>query len=620
MQPSVDVRSQIFLESSGRVATAPWHAPGNVHILSWALNWAKGGTIESDISLVMLAIWLRQAGCSTLGIAGLLCRTAALRAASMCRGSLNDEDKLAWIEDQDRLIRFLSSVDSDDGEFRWLVPLPEPNIERIIRSYCRKGDVSPDHLDELEREVSALLPEIDRVEKEYLDAHPTAMPLMRNGDRCPTLFFQSKTSTRTIVRLLALMRGRVEEECDKAFPPDPRNNEVNLFLDLCRAALRHGYPRSADTVGFLDAATGLPGCFSGDTHHPLHVSLAAHARHNQPMRFNAGVDTNHCVELWLVNALRKTWRWSTLVHVLQSASPVLRPLLAVLVRRGVLPACDLPDELEPSSQLREMWGENALSWEEVVRQRPDLGAHVDELEQAFQAQGERRRAQATPAPSGAAACQSCGGCVSGERVACVSCSKHARLTRRHVSTRNQLHVAEFAVPEDDLMREHSSQRLPEPALPPPPLALERATLRTVDEFALGIAAPPLLPPPCLEPSPRGYRIGSYTDACDNCGDTEFLVNGGLCRACDDFEVKYGKPRPENRHGTHTGQCMVCKEHKRLVSRNRPCDDCYQDELSRFDRSKPQACAGCGRKDKVSKSTGRCLAFDGKGGFVSTQST
>ncbi|EJT48842.1 hypothetical protein A1Q1_02177 [Trichosporon asahii var. asahii CBS 2479] len=64
-----------------------------------------------------------------------------------------------------------------------------------------------------------------------------------------------------------------------------------------------------------------------------------------------------------------------------------------------------------------------------------------------------------------------------------------------------------------------------------------------------------------------------------------------------------------------GQCMVCKEHKRLVSRNRPCDDCYQDELSRFDRPKPQACAGCGRKDKVSKSTGRCLAFDGKGGFT-----
>lgn len=512
----------------------------------------------------------------------------------MCRGSLNEEDKLAWMEDFEQLQRFLSegADDGDDGEFKWLSTLPDPDIERVIRNYCHRGDASPDHLDELEEALLRMPPEIDRLEKEFLDAHPTATPLMRNERGCPTLFFQRKTPTRSIVRLLAQMRCRVEEDCDKAFPPDPRNEELSLLLDLVRAALRHGYQRSSDVVGFLDPATGLPGCFSGDSNHPLQVSLASHARHNQPMRFNAGAETNHCVELWLVNALRKTWRWSTLVHVLRSAAPVLRPLLRSLVHREVLPQCELPQEFEPSSHLRDMWGENALSWDEVVRQRPDLTAHVDELENAFRETDERRRAAVTLAKSGEAACRDCGAGVSGQRVACPSCLKHARLSSRHATTRNQLHNAELTVPEHDLQRQLDSPTSSESTAPSPPAEINHDALRAVDLAALGLHSPsvPLLS--CLETAPRGYRIGSYADACDNCGDTEFLVIGGLCRACNDFEIKYGKPRPESRHGTYTGECMVCHEHKRLVSRNRPCDECYQGERSRFDRRKPQKCASC----------------------------
>lgn len=37
-----------------------------------------------------------------------------------------------------------------------------------------------------------------------------------------------------------------------------------------------------------------------------------------------------------------------------------------------------------------MWGENALSWDEVVGQRPGLASHIDELEKAFQEADERR--------------------------------------------------------------------------------------------------------------------------------------------------------------------------------------------------------------------------------------
>lgn len=86
----------------------------------------------------------------------------------------------------------------------------------------------------------------------------------------------------------------------------------------------------------MDLAKGLPGCFSGDGRHPLQVSLASHARHRQPLSLNAGPDTNHAVELWLVNHLRKTWRWSTLVLLLGSASSALVPTLEVLVQRGLL--------------------------------------------------------------------------------------------------------------------------------------------------------------------------------------------------------------------------------------------------------------------------------------------
>lgn len=215
----------------------------NVHVLPWALNWAKAGSNESDLALVILAIALRQAGESTAGIAGLLCRTAAMRAASMGRESLSNEDKEAWVEDHEQLRQFMSSVDTGEeggegGSFRWLVPLPEPDIEAVILNYCRRGGSSPSHLDELEQDLDRTLAEINQIEEEYLLAHPTATPLMRNEHGTPVLFFHRKTPTRSILRLLAEIRGRIDGDCDYIFPPAPGSSEMSILLDLVRVALR----------------------------------------------------------------------------------------------------------------------------------------------------------------------------------------------------------------------------------------------------------------------------------------------------------------------------------------------------------------------------------------------
>lgn len=196
----------------------------------------------------------------------------------MGRESLSNEDKEAWVEDHEQLRQFMSSVDTGEeggegGSFRWLVSLPEPDIEAVILNYCRRGDTSPSHLDELEQDLDRTLAEINQIEEESLLAHPTATPLMRNEHGTPVLFFHPKTPTRSILRLLAEIRGLIDDDCDYMFPPAPGNCEMSILLDLVRVALRQGYRRSPDVVGFVDLATGLPGCFSGDGRHPLQVSL-----------------------------------------------------------------------------------------------------------------------------------------------------------------------------------------------------------------------------------------------------------------------------------------------------------------------------------------------------------
>lgn len=62
MQPTVDLRRQIFRDPSGRPAPMPWHAPGNVTAMPWAMNFSKRGGLEENLLLIMLAIALRQAG------------------------------------------------------------------------------------------------------------------------------------------------------------------------------------------------------------------------------------------------------------------------------------------------------------------------------------------------------------------------------------------------------------------------------------------------------------------------------------------------------------------------------------------------------------------------------
>lgn len=319
-----------------------------------------------------------------------------------------------------------------------------------------------------------------------------------------------------------------------------------------------------------------------------------------------------------MNHLRKSWRFATLVRLLGSATSTLGPLLEVLVRRGRLPSCRL-DPFEPTPELTEAWEFNCLTWDEIVRLRPSLAEEVRLLEAVFQADEQHRRAGVAAAAPGAPACDQCGGGLTGDRVTCPPCLRHKRLSKAHAATRRQLDAAAFNLGASQRNPEPAaSSRVPSPsptAVPLPPLALNLSALRSEDRVALGVDVPSSTMS-CLEPAPRGYRIGSYAEACDNCGETQLLVNGGLCRACDDYQRKYGASRPEHRHGTTVGECVMCHEHKRLVSRRRPCNECYQDERSRYDATVAKRCVGCGQGEKAIATTGWTLAFDCRGGVVS----
>lgn len=76
---------------------------------------------------------------------------------------------------------------------QWLSLLALPNIERFIRNHCTTRASTPEELDALEYELVRIMPQIDQIEADHLRRYPSATPLMRHGDRCPTLFFQAAT-------------------------------------------------------------------------------------------------------------------------------------------------------------------------------------------------------------------------------------------------------------------------------------------------------------------------------------------------------------------------------------------------------------------------------------------
>lgn len=199
-----------------------------------------------------------------------------------------------------------------------------------------------------------------------------------------------------------------------------------------------------------------------------------------------------------------------------------------------------------------------------------------------------------------------------DRSTCVACMRHSTLTANHDLTIRRLRSARLAV-------QPFSQPTPTPRSPPgpsSPLVPSTRTLRPLDWLCLGLDVADADESAPVELAPSGFSLGSYSQERLNCGDIEYLLNGGICRTCDNYVRRYGVPRPDYLDPPPCGVCIVCGEEKRLASRRCPCHDCNRDELSRVDRDSPRRCAGCGRREKQFGTPGWSKMNDGRGGWVS----
>lgn len=278
----------------------------------------------------------------------------------------------------------------------------------------------------------------------------------------------------------------------------------------------------------MDSATGLPGCFSGAASHPLAVSFASHARHRQPIRANTGGHTNYCVELWQVNLLRKSWRWSTLVHALQLAADVLGNLLAVLVKhRIVAPGTEL--QFHPSRELYDAWSRKGLSNEGFVPQRPSLAGQ--QLTDAYLDEEAESLGQVTVASSDEPACDVCDRAVDAERSTCVPCAKHELSARRYENTIARIeNAARRVCCFSDL----------------PPLLVSVPTF---------VPPPPILQPSTLVPTdPTSLRLGS-TPRKSAISRKSSQLHANLRRLIPHYQV--GLPSPRNTSSSSRSSSVPC---------------------------------------------------------------
>lgn len=314
----------------------------------------------------------------------------------------------------------------------------------------------------------------------------------------------------------------------------------------------------------------------------------------------------------MVNRLRKGWRYSTLLHLLDSVRPSLQHTIDVYNERGVVPRCTLP-KFQLTPELFHAWALNGLSYLEIILHRPTLAAEIEERAWAFQCKEDERRFQeVVPSPT-IPSCDVCGCRAEATRSTCRVCTRHASSTQRHERTLMSLARAQ----EQGGVLGLTAVAQPPRELPvvPTPVA-EPAFLNRTEQLCLGIGPTDDINLPHVEPEPYGYRVGDFTSNSTNCGSEMFIRNIELCRACDRYLKKNGTDCPEELNGTdcpeelhaiHSETCRVCGEQKRLASRHLPCLDCYRNERSFYDRNAPKVCTGCGTGEKkVRRPAGSCL--------------
>lgn len=191
--------------------------------------------------------------------------------------------------------------------------------------------------------------------------------------------------------------------------------------------------------------------------------------------------------------------------------------------------------------------------------------------------------------------------------------RHAWLTTRHQATLQRLRKARD--PGAVVGGDTGPRKTPRtsPLLPPVPTD-SSPSLR--DRLCLGMDVAETDSLPCVQAAPPGLNLGDYIGECRVCGDDQYLLTGGLCPSCDNYQRRYGVPRPKRLHPPPVGFCVVCGEETRLASHRGACRDCHREEQSRMNRDAERRCAGCGRREKRFRTTGWTNAFDGKGGWVS----
>ncbi|WOO79194.1 uncharacterized protein LOC62_02G002728 [Vanrija pseudolonga] len=323
MRASPDLRHQLFLEPDGEPAEVAYHHPDNVHMVPTWYNLAKRGGFELTVDAVMAAVRLHQQGLPVTGLVPLVDATTKTNTAYVNRANVGYADKKTAIVRANRLMEAFGP-----GATKLLILNPSapepPHIDDALNRYVIAGSIPSEDAEirRLRKESGAFL----QLVKEYEQANPELFAdvsgcFPRNTKGFPIAFWPHARQT-DIWRLCLRAIHRAETECDKQFEPNPNNSpQAILFLWLVH------WSKYRDR----DILLGLPIDFSAPPSGACTPTLIAHQSHHVPFCFGFNTPSpsklsefnpdqvNVRVELWVVNAVVRSWRSATLIAIFDSA-------------------------------------------------------------------------------------------------------------------------------------------------------------------------------------------------------------------------------------------------------------------------------------------------------------
>lgn len=134
------------------------------------------------------------------------------------------------------------------------------------------------------------------------------------------MFLPSSTATQDMLVVLICVLWRSRTSCSRAYVAVPQG-ELELLLYFMAEIAEVGclIPDEQDgVIGLYDRATGLPMQIAAGRAHPLSASPFGRSVHSRAGRLHSRA--NATTELWAVNRLRKSFRYTSLVEVINMQS------------------------------------------------------------------------------------------------------------------------------------------------------------------------------------------------------------------------------------------------------------------------------------------------------------